>query len=234
MEKEKRSHPHKNRLFGPPHSPGAPHYMNFSIGDHMINAIKNYATQALEDLPGDLLFHNLEHTKQVVAAVWEIGSMSGLSTREIKIILAAAWFHDLGHKVKYMDHEEESVKLAHHFFTAQEVNPCLVQCIEACIHATKMPQQPKGLFQEVLCDADLYHLSTPACLENGKKLRKELHLKLGKVVDDECWDRTNLLFLKNHQYFTAYGKKILQPRKEKYAMHKLRRQIINRRSNREK
>ena len=206
--------------------------MKFSIGDHIIKEIKKYATKELEVLPADFLFHNAEHTRQVVAAVREIGAKSGLSAGEIKIILIAAWFHDLGHKVKYINHEDESIKLAHHFLIEKDVNPKLIQYIEACIHATKMPQQPKGIFQEILCDADLYHLSTSACLEKGEMLRKELHLKLGKVVDDECWDRTNLLFLKKHQYFTAYGRKILQPRKEKYTLYKLKRQIINRRLSR--
>ena len=34
-----------------------------------------------------------------------------------------------------------------------------MESVLACIGATIMPQQPTNLLEEIICDADLYHLS---------------------------------------------------------------------------
>ena len=46
---------------------------------------------------GNLLFHTLEHTENVVDYVKEIAAQSQLTDREQFILYTAAWFHDTGH-----------------------------------------------------------------------------------------------------------------------------------------
>lgn len=193
--------------------------------------LEKSARLELNALPEDLYFHNIDHTLQVVSAVWELGAMANLKTSQIQIIEIAAWFHDTGHKVTYIGHESESIAIATHYLNILEVEKDIIQIIQGCIRATKMPQKANNLFQKILCDADLYHLSTKDCLEKGQLLRQEFKEKLGKEVSDECWDRTNLLFLKTHQYFTDYGRNQLQRKKEKYTLNVLRRQIVKRKLN---
>ena len=46
-----------------------------------------------------------------------------------------------------------------------------------CIAATKMPQKPEGVLQQIICDADLFHLSLPE------------YIYLQKLLLEECqWD----------------------------------------------
>jgi hypothetical protein len=67
----------------------------------------------------------------------------------------------------------------------------------------------------VLCDADLYHLSSEACQEKSEKLREEWHNIGDKVLTDEEWLETNLKFMEGHHYHTPYGQTVLQQRKKK-------------------
>lgn len=191
--------------------------------------LEKSARLELNALPKDLYFHNLEHTMQVVSAVWEIGAMENLKTHQIQLVEIAAWFHDTGHKTKYLGHESESIAIATHYLNLLKVERDIVQIIQGCIRATKMPQKANNLFQKIICDADLYHLSTKECLAKGQLLRREFKEKLGREVSDECWDRTNLLFLKTHNYFTDYGRNQLQRKKEEYTLSVLQRQIVKNR-----
>ena len=47
---------------------------------------------------------------------------------------------------------------------------------DACILATKLPQMPDGLLQEMLCDADLYHLGTLDFFACDVLMKKETEL----------------------------------------------------------
>ena len=79
----------------------------------------------------------------------------------------------------------------------------------ACIAATKLPQNPTISIAEVLCDADLFHVSTLNFFYRKLLLRKEWKTELGKSFTDLEWHHVNHDFLRNHQYFTEYGKKVL-------------------------
>src|ERR1700760_2750965 len=55
-------------------------------------------------------FHNLSHTRQVVRRVREMARHYSLSGTEGFILVAAAWFHDVGHLYGPMTgHEERGV-----------------------------------------------------------------------------------------------------------------------------
>jgi hypothetical protein len=83
------------------------------------------------------------------------------------------------------------------------------------IRATRMPQQPKSLVSQVLCDADLFHLSTPACQEKSEMLRKEMKALGTKDISTEESINATMDFMKQHTYHTIYGKTVLEHNKEK-------------------
>ncbi|RPI70912.1 MAG: HD domain-containing protein, partial [Ignavibacteriales bacterium] len=65
-----------------------------------------------EKLPGGMVYHNIEHTKEVVETAKEIGINSGLTEDEMEVLLFAAWFHDTGITEIYNNHEEKSAQIA--------------------------------------------------------------------------------------------------------------------------
>lgn len=84
----------------------------------------------------------------------------------------------------------------------------------ACIEATRFPQNPESAEEKVLADADLYHFTKPDYPRYEQLLRKEFQVYLGKTFTDKEWALTNYNLLKNRNYFTDYGKNILQKFKD--------------------
>lgn len=168
----------------------------------------------IEQLPSNLVFHNFHHTVNVVRGVRDITKQLALSKTQKEILLLAAWFHDSGLTKVYKGHEKESQNLARTFLqTANYPEEKLLQVL-ACIAATKMPQAPKNLLEEVICDADLYHLSLLEYCHLQALLRAEWQQTLGKRYTDSEWMKENIHFLTKHEYWTTYGKVVLQNGKE--------------------
>ena len=124
-----------------------------------------------EQVTSQYTYHNLAHTESVVAAAIEVAEHSNLSEEEISLVTIAAWLHDIGYKEGHENHEEASIKIAEKFLTEQEMSIDKIEQIKKCIAATRMPQSPKNLMEEVLCDADLYHLSCDHFFSQVEKLR---------------------------------------------------------------
>jgi hypothetical protein len=124
--------------------------------------------------------------------------------------------HDVGYITSgTVNHEEASVKVAKDFLQAEGADAAFIARVEQCILATKMPQQPKNLLEEIMCDADLYDLGTEHFKHNNKKVRKELEILLNKELTGAEWRTFSLVFLKKQVYKTDYCKKLLQAGLEK-------------------
>ncbi|MEO1050305.1 MAG: Pycsar system effector family protein [Bacteroidota bacterium] len=182
----------------------------------LIAKSREYAEQVLANgMSKDFHYHNLEHTESVAAAAEEIGQASDLNDEELEIVIVSAWFHDVGYRHDRNDHEEESVRIAKQQLSDWGMAEDKVDRVAATIEATRMPQSPKDALGEVLCDADLYHLSTSDFEKYGESLRQEFCDVRGEKYTDEEWLEENRKFFKEHQYFTNYGQTILEPRKKK-------------------
>ena len=164
-------------------------------------------------LSNELYFHDLRHTLNVVRGVRNICKHMEFSEEEYEILLLAAWFHDTGHVHTYKGHEAESLKIAQEFLEEKNYPTDKIAQVLDCIAATRMPQQPKNKMQEVICDADLYHLSLPEYPHLQHLLREEWSQVLNQKYTDAEWSILNLSFLNSHHYFTTYGKNVLGGRK---------------------
>jgi predicted metal-dependent HD superfamily phosphohydrolase len=138
----------------------------------------------------------------------------GLGDQEIEVVEMAAWFHDVGYIDTVEGHEERSVELARKFLTeagcpAEEVNRVI-----GCIRATRLPQQPTTIEEQVLCDADLLHLGKENFFDRGDLLKEEIELRSGVRHDRAEWLRINLEFLKRHPFHTAFARRMYGPRRE--------------------
>jgi hypothetical protein len=81
------------------------------------------------------------------------------------------------------------------------------------IMATKLPQSPTSLLEEIMADADLDVLGREDFLIRNTKLREELAVT-GKPVTDEHWYRAQIGFMKRHRYFTQAAVRLRRTKKK--------------------
>lgn len=160
-----------------------------------------------------LCYHNFQHTQEVFHRATAIATHYQVPESELFLLQVAALFHDTGHLFGSISgHEERSVTIMKSYFAMEEIQWSL-DTIDACIMATKMPHQPHGLLQEIICDADTYHLGTTEFLHTDDQLKHEVTLRSGKQPMN--WDRETLALLKHHTYFTSYCKDLLDEGKNR-------------------
>jgi predicted metal-dependent HD superfamily phosphohydrolase len=163
----------------------------------------------------NLVFHNLEHTQNVVERVLEIASHYEIPDKDLLELSIAAWFHDTGHLITDPSgHEEKSVVLMSAFMKSRTEDDELIDKIAALIRITKFPPSPKSIQEMIICDADTYHFGLAEFKQTNKAMRKELILRnMNTMVLD--WERNSLELLEKHQFFTTYCIDLLQRGKEK-------------------
>jgi len=179
-------------------------------------------------------YHGLKHVQGVVEAAEEVGKGSNLDQKSMEVVLLSAWFHDVGYYNDHERHEEASIIKAADFLEKEGISSDVIERVAACIRATKMPQSPQSLEAMVLCDADLYHLSSPAYFEWCGLMKNEFEKLWGKEYSDSEWVRENIKFFESHTYFTDYCKEKLaagkeenyQKVKEEYKKHKKGKKFI--------
>lgn len=174
----------------------------------LIQRIEAYVTQlfAEQATPG-LVYHSLLHTQEVVQTVDEFARHYQLNDEQYLTVIAAGWFHDVGYlQTTPALHEEKSAELAATFLAENAVSSAFITRVEQCILATRVPQSPGDLLEQILCDADLFHLGSPDFKEKTKLLRQELENLQGQSISGSEWRKKNISFLKGHHYFTEYAR----------------------------
>lgn len=184
---------------------------------NILKKAEHFVTDLFEKNKQDtLLFHNFEHTRTVVARAKEIASHYELSEKDLAALYTACWFHDTGHLfVEPAMHEVKSVDLMKGFFSRflpEEQD--LIAPVENCILATRMPSNPKTLQEQIICDADTYHLGTKEFKNTNKQLKKEA-IQRKQIPADTNWNKKSLEFLEAHQYYTSYCQDLLEEGKQK-------------------
>lgn len=162
------------------------------------------------------VFHDLQHTINVVEAARNIGNQYKVSDQEMEILLLAAWFHDTGYFEDPADHERLSSELAEAFLEKQQYSEEHIRTVKSCIIATRIPQQPDGLLEEILCDADLSHLGNEQYWDRCGRLRQELSLARNIVMSERDWVDFELNFMMQHRYNTDVARSLYNKRKRKH------------------
>jgi predicted metal-dependent HD superfamily phosphohydrolase len=163
----------------------------------------------------DLLYHDVKHTQAVVSAATQIANHYQLNDADFFVVVTAGWFHDIGYFTDKANHEAAAAQLAADFLKPLKVSDAVIKKIDGCIMATKMPQKPTGQLQEIVCDADLFHLGTDDFADKNKELRKEIERVKHIEIDKQAWRQKNIELLEAHQYFTDYARLLLQDKQEK-------------------
>ncbi|MEO5562254.1 MAG: Pycsar system effector family protein [Chitinophagaceae bacterium] len=161
------------------------------------------------------IYHSQEHTQSVVTRSIEIGNHYKLNERELFIITTAAWFHDIGYyNGGALDHELRGADKAELFLKEKDVDKETIEAVRGCIIATRYPQTPHNLLEQIVCDADLYHLGTGEFFVHNKEMRKEAKMRSEKKISKGDWRKSTITFLESHHYHTDYTRGVLGNKKK--------------------
>jgi len=162
-------------------------------------------------------FHTLQHTQEVLAGSETMADYYRLEDEDRFALMLGAWFHDTGYSGgKAAGHENLSIQIATKFLNEHKVHQNIIDKVVGCINATRLPQNPTSLIEQIICDADLFHLGTSDFREKNKLLREELNDFGNMDLSKKDWRKKNIEFLTKHNYFTSYAKENLDPLKQIY------------------
>lgn len=167
-----------------------------------------------KNLPKNLYYHNLKHTVNVFYQTETIARLEGVNERQMLLLKTAALFHDIGYLVSYDYHEEKGVEIAQKTLPGYHYSQDQITQVCELILATKSPQKPQNLLQEIICDADLDYLGRPDFIPTSQNLFREL-FERNKIGTIEQWNRMQMKFMEKHRYFTASARKLREPEKQK-------------------
>ncbi|MEO6729580.1 MAG: Pycsar system effector family protein [Ferruginibacter sp.] len=163
----------------------------------------------------NLAYHNLAHTEDVVKAAIQASNHYQLNDHDFFVVMAAAWFHDMGYFFGGpANHEKVGAEKATDFLNSIGVDEQTISKVKACIMATRIPQSPVDLLEQIVCDADLFHLGTNEFGERNKLMRKEFDTSFNMHFSKEEWRKKNIELLQSHHYFTEYCKLLLDEKKK--------------------
>jgi predicted metal-dependent HD superfamily phosphohydrolase len=184
----------------------------------ILSAAQDYVSDLfINKVNKSIHFHTLQHTQEVMAGCEKMADYYRLEDEDRFALMLGALFHDTGYSSGYaMGHEAVSAEVATKFLQEQRVDPSVINKVIGCINATRLPQNPHSLIEQIICDADLFHLGTSDFKEKNKLLRDELNDFGNMDLSKKDWRKKNIEFLAKHVYFTSYAKEHLDPLKQVY------------------
>tara|TARA_R110002012_G_scaffold321191_3_gene547985 strand:+ start:32739 stop:33356 length:618 start_codon:yes stop_codon:yes gene_type:complete len=159
----------------------------------------------LEDnLPKHLTYHSLCHTIDVANVCNNYITHFKIDKGMAKLIRIAAVSHDYGYIVSPINHEERSI-IAIKPYLKSQLTTDEITIVNGLIRATKVPQQPKTIYEEIIADADLDYLGREDYDILSERLYQEFKYH-DFVSDDKEWLLLQVNFLEKHQYHTEYAR----------------------------
>lgn len=168
------------------------------------------------ELSEQLHYHGLHHTLDVLKMASEIGEQEGVDAHDLVLLKTAALFHDAGFvKNKHAGHEAEGCLIARAELPRFHYAQADIETICGMIMATKIPQSPSNLLEQIICDADLDYLGRDDFYRIGNSLFEEM-LAYHLISDEFAWNRLQVNFLNAHRFHTRTNKLIREPVKQLY------------------
>lgn len=168
------------------------------------------------ELSPRLTYHSLWHAQEdVLLGCMQIAQEMNIAEEELRLLQVSAAFHDIGFVVDYTNHELNGVRIVTEVLPAFGYSEKEIAIVTGMIMATRLPQSPTTLLEEILADADFGVLGREDFFERNRNLKQEL-ANYGRVVDEKTWYETQLAFLESHQYFTEAARKLRDPMKQEH------------------
>ena len=178
---------------------------------NLLSKASEFVSDLLQNnLPEGCVYHNIEHTLNVVESAKLIGEHSRLSDEDMEVLLLASWFHDTGIVNIYLGHEEKSIEIFRNFAAENHLPVEKIEKAVQLINATKIPHNPRNLLEKIICDADLSHIGKKGFQNRIKLLRMEWEKMLGKKYSDIEWLNSNIDFLTKNKFRTDYANEVFE------------------------
>ena len=177
---------------------------------------EDFAKNLFKDrLSSAYTYHNLDHTIQVVEKIKMLAKEENIGTEDTENLILAGWFHDLGYISDCDHHEDASRTIAENFLKEQGLELGRITKIGELILATDKFYKPKNHLEEIIKDADLYHLASDDYFRICENLRLEIKEVHQQKFSKLKWSELNITFFAKHQFYTRFAKENWQPVKEK-------------------
>ncbi|MCX6269808.1 MAG: HD domain-containing protein [Bacteroidetes bacterium] len=188
--------------------------MEEKIDYQIFKEAEKHVMELLENgLSKDKLFHTKKHTRDVLKNAEIIAAFQQLPEDDLNILRVSALFHDTGYVIVYENHELVSVAYAEEFLRSRQVSESIISQVKEAILATQIPQKPNDLIGEMLCDADLMHLTYDDYFEVMELMRQEWANVGVAKLNPHDFHMNSIRFFNAHHFYSEYGKKVLQPKK---------------------
>lgn len=172
-----------------------------SAGD--VDGALQYAYDRLaHGLDARYIYHNEFHTfEDVMPAALYLADVYGLPVEERDALRIGVAFHDIGFLEGPLNHERRGIELAARVLPEFRVSPQAIKVVAGLILATRMPQSPTNLLEEIIADADLDVLGREDFPVRNALLYQETMLS-GSALGPDEWLHYQVRFLSDHRYFT--------------------------------
>lgn len=179
------------------------------------DAARSYALSRLRnELPRTLLYHDFRHTAgDVLPAAERLAAIHEVEGEDLQLLRVAAAYHDVGYIEAYWQHELTSLRVAAQTLPGFGFASPQIDRVLGLIVATRLPQSPRDLLEQIMSDADLDSLGRKDYFELSERLRQELELR-GELRPLHQWQEVQIAFLKQHGYFTEAARQLRQATKD--------------------
>ena len=177
---------------------------------------KEHITARLRrDLPPTLSYHSLAHVRDVYKSARAIAKAEGVKGEDLTLLTTAVMYHDAGFMIASREHEKIGCDIVRETLPHFGYTEAQIERICGMIMATRIPQTPHNLLEQIICDADLDYLGRDDFWEIGNKLFDELRM-YGILEDEDAWNRLQIGFLEKHKYFTNTAISTRKQQKDDY------------------
>ncbi len=173
------------------------------------NKVMEYVWERLnKELDHRLYYHNINHTQNdVLPAAERLAEKEGIKGDALYLLLTGVLLHDIGYIEQYENNEPIAARIAGEVLHGYGYEPDQIELITNIILSTRMPQKPKTLLEEIMCDADLDSLGREDFHDLGMKLHRE-HIEFNISTSKNEWFHQQLTFLEDHTYFTNAAREL--------------------------
>lgn len=168
-----------------------------------------------KELPKHLSYHSVAHVKDVYAAAERLAKAEGVKGEDLTLLLTAVMYHDCGFMVQSKEHEKIGCDIARQSLPDFGYSPEQIERICGMIMATRIPQTPQNLLEQIIADADLDYLGRDDFWAIGNKLFTELQM-YGIIQTEDEWNALQVRFLEQHHYFTKTAIETRKTQKDQY------------------
>lgn len=178
-------------------------------------AIAHAMERLRAELPPIIVYHNVWHTEQdIMPAALQLARLTDqIGDQDRRLLEVAAAYHDIGFIEQVRDHELIGARIVAQTLPGFGFASRQIECIMGMLLATRIPQSPRSILEQILADADLDVFGRADFFERNAALRQELS-SLGHPLTDAEWYRGQLAFVERHVYFTDAARQLREAGKQ--------------------